>query len=145
MRFLKPRQIPVLGDKKKRNQGFTFAELLAAMVFMAIAIPVILEGIALANKSAVFSERKIEAARLAENIINEMVLLDSWKLGTPQGQIERNRILYRWQMVLNPWQNTEFQLLTVIVYFPVQGQEYSVELSTLVINTEMMTDYTKAQ
>jgi len=142
---LKPRQIPVLGDKKKRNQGFTFAELLAAMVFMAIAIPVILEGIALANKSAVFSERKIEAARLAENIINEMVLLDSWKLGTPQGQIERNRILYRWQMVLNPWQNTEFQLLTVIVYFPVQGQEYSVELSTLVINTEMMTDFTKAQ
>jgi len=64
---------------RKRQGGFTLAELLAAMLFMALVIPVTLNGIAIANRVFTVAERKMIATHLAENKMYEMLLTGTWK------------------------------------------------------------------
>ena len=53
--------------------GFTLAEVLAALVFMAIVIPVALSGLSVASRAGEVSVRKAEAALVAERVLNENV------------------------------------------------------------------------
>ena len=48
------------------------------MVFMAILIPVVMQGLSLANRASVFAERKRMAAFLAHGKLNEIVSTESW-------------------------------------------------------------------
>src|SRR5262245_13838541 len=47
------------------TQAFTLAEVLAAMVFMAILIPVAMEGLSIATRAGEVAARKSEAALVA--------------------------------------------------------------------------------
>lgn len=116
---------------KKNERGFTFAELLAAMLFTALVIPIALEGIHLANRTSVYSERKITATRLAENKLNELVATQTWNQSTQQGQFE-NFAAYRWELITEPWAMDDMTQLTIIVYFPVQSSEFHIQVSTLI-------------
>ena len=51
-------------------QAFTLAEILAALVFMAILIPVAMEGLSVASRVGVTAARKTEAALVAERVLN---------------------------------------------------------------------------
>lgn len=119
--------------------GFTLAEVLAALMFMAIVIPVAVQGVLVASRASVVGQRKAVAVRIAENLINEMIVSGQSQLGARNGLIEEGAAQYRWQSRLDPWsqsaaglQPVSMQMLTVEVSFPVQGQDYSVQLSTLV-------------
>ena len=50
--------------------GFTLAEVLAALLFMAIVIPVAVQGLQIASRAGSVSERKALGARLAESKLN---------------------------------------------------------------------------
>jgi type II secretory pathway pseudopilin PulG len=117
---------------KRSRAGFTLAEVLAALLFMAIVIPVAVQGLRVASLSGVVGQRKAEAARIAERVLNELVVTRQWQSSAQNGIIYEEPVEYRWSMRLEPWNHNILRLLTVQVTYPVQGQEYDVSLSTVV-------------
>lgn len=115
-----------------RRGGFTFAELLAAMVFLAVVVPVALEGYALASRSSVLSQRKTAAVRLAERLIGENAVTGDWRYGIGRGDFAPAWPGYRWELIREPWTESGITALHAVVYFPVQGIERYVRLTTLV-------------
>jgi Tfp pilus assembly protein PilV len=117
--------------------GFTLAEVLAAMLFLAIVIPVAMQGLQIASRAGVVSERKALAARLAESKLNELVVTRQWESSAQKGTIYEGLQSYAWELLSEPWsEDGAMRLLTVQVTVPVQGQDYPVEVSTLVDATQ---------
>jgi type II secretory pathway pseudopilin PulG len=122
---------------KRRNasgtgaEAFTLAEVLAALLFMAIVIPVALQGMRIASRAGVLAERKREAARVAEKILNESIVTTNWNKSAQSGTIMEADREYRWSLRASSWTESAMQLLSVEVQFPVQGQDYTVSMSTL--------------
>jgi Tfp pilus assembly protein PilV len=113
--------------------GFTLAEVLAAMLFLAIVIPVAMQGLQIASRAGVVSERKALGARLAESKLNEMVVTRQWESSAQKGTIYEGLKSYAWELLSEPWsEDGTMRLLTVQVTVPVQGQDYDVQISTLV-------------
>ena len=122
-----------LGLQRARS-AFTLAEVLAALAFMAIVIPVAVEGLRVANLVGQVSLRKAVAMRVAERVLNEMIVTGQTRASTQNGTIQEGFQGYRWSMRTEPWPEDAMRLVTVQVIFPVQGQEYDVNLSTLMDN-----------
>ena len=64
--------------KRRREHGFTFVEILAAMLFLGILMPVVIGALQVSNRAAVVSERSGVAGQLAENKLGELLLGDAW-------------------------------------------------------------------
>jgi hypothetical protein len=116
--------------------AFTLVEVLAALLFMAIVIPVAVQGLQIANRAGQVGLRKTAGAQVAERVLNELVITRQWLSGAPSGVIQDGGVQYRWTSRAMPWnQQNVLRLLTVEVTFPVQGQDYQVRLSTVVDST----------
>lgn len=115
--------------------GFTLAEVLAALVFMAIVIPVALQGLRVASLAGQLGVRRAAAARVAERVLGELVLTGQWQQGVQSGTYAEGYQEYRWECRLDPWLEGSLRVLTVRVTVPVQGQDYEVALSTIVDTT----------
>ncbi len=114
------------------NKGFTLAETLAAMLFMAIVIPVAVQGLTIANRAGVVAERKRVAAQLADRLLTETVLTEDWRNGALEGDFGADRPLYRWVLKTTEWSEDAMRTVSVTVFFKAQEREYSVSLSTVV-------------
>ena len=112
-------------------KAFTLAEVLAALLFMAIVIPVALQAMRVASRAGVLAERKREAARVAEKILNESIVTTNWNKSALSGTVQEADREYRWQLRNESWSESNMRLLSVQVDFPVQGEDYSVKMSTL--------------
>jgi len=117
---------------KRTCAGFTLAEVLAALVFMAIVIPVAVEGLRLASQAGQVAHRKAIALRLAEQVVNEMIITGEWQQNNQRGTIEAGPLDFSWHLQTETWIDGVLRLLTVQVTFSVQGREHDVQLSTLV-------------
>jgi hypothetical protein len=136
--------------------------VLAALLFMAIVIPVAMQGLQLATRAGEVARRKSEATRVAERILNENIVTTNWTQSSQSGTIFEGPREFRWTVRGGPWsQNltnqvpaelsamgqlvggqpqvtataasqTTLNLLSVEVVYSVQNQDYSVRLSTLV-------------
>ena len=119
------------------QSGFTLAEVLAALLFMAIVIPVAVQGLHIASRAGSVSERKALGARLAENKLNELVVTGQWQSAAQKGTIQEGFQSYSWQLQSESWaEDGAMRLLTVHVNVPVQGRDYDVHVSTLVDATQ---------
>jgi len=112
--------------------AFTFVEILAALVFLAILVPAVIEGITLSSRASVLAERSAVAAELAQNKLNELTLSDTWATVGSGGDFGTDWPGYRWESTQSTWDMDTMTLLAVKVYFTVQGHEQSLGLSTLV-------------
>jgi type II secretory pathway pseudopilin PulG len=121
--------------RKIKRAGFTLAEVLAALVFMAIVIPVALEGLSIASRAGEVAARKSEAALVAERMLNESLVTTNWNTGVQSGTLRQGTRDLRWTLRNDIWKQDPNQsvmrLLSVEVAFDAQGREYSVRLSTL--------------
>ena len=111
--------------------AFTLAEVLAAMLFLAIVIPAAIEALHVASLSGEVAVRKGEAARLADRILNESIVMTNWNTGTQNGTITDGPQEFRWTLSSQNWPVDAMQLLTVEVKYAAQGRDFSVKLSTL--------------
>ena len=111
--------------------GFTLIEVLAAMVFLGILMPVVISALLVSNRAAVVAERSTVAVQLGENRLNELLLGNAWSSGETRGEFGDDWPGYRWEMRKATWQTTSMTELTLDVYFQVQGREHDVQLSTL--------------
>lgn len=126
MRFPTP-----TASRRRREAGFTLAEVLAALFFMALVIPVAVETLHVASLAGSTAQRKDEAARIAQAVLNEGVLTGNWSQNS-QGTVQRKSCEYRWYLRNETWRMGSMQIVTAEVVFPVGGPESSVRLSTLV-------------
>lgn len=116
----------------RRNRGFTFAEVLAAMVFLAILLPVVMQGLVLANRASVVSERKRTAVHLGNSLLTELVATEQWSFAGNRGNFGPGNELYEWELLQTGWNLDDMEQLTLIVSYPVQGQVHQINLTTLV-------------
>ncbi len=114
------------------QRGFTFVEVLVAMLFVAIVIPIALQGIALAAKSGNIAERKMTASILAEKKLNEIIITEQWDAGENQGTFGEEWPEYSWQLISESWNVDSMTIITLVASFEVQQRKYSVEISALV-------------
>jgi prepilin-type N-terminal cleavage/methylation domain-containing protein len=131
---MKSSQSPRTEATAGRRSAFTLAEVLAALVLMAIVIPVALEGMSVVSRAAILGQRKVAAMHVAERVLNEQLLL----LG--QGQQVENSASgvetdagtdYPWTLQAEQWPRDSMTLLTVRVTFTVRGSQYEMKTSTL--------------
>lgn len=123
-------------DVSNRTQGgFTLAEVLAALVFMAIVIPVAVQGLSVASKSGQVAVRKSEAQRVAERVLNESIITTNWNKSALSGIAFEGVHQFQWQIRNDPWTQEPMRVLSVQVTFAVQNKPYYVRLSTLVDTT----------
>src|SRR5437667_10812877 len=83
--------------------AFTLAEVLAALVFMAILIPVALEGLSIASRSGEVAARKSEAALVAESILNEHIVTTNWNTSLQNGTVRYGTRDFNSPMRNDPW------------------------------------------
>lgn len=125
--------------RRRRATAFTLAEVLAALVFMSIVIPVALSGLSIASRAGEVAARKAEASLVAERVLNENVITTNWNSTLQNGSIRQGLREFRWTMRNEPWNEDPYQnsmrLLSVEVNYSAQGRDYNVRLSTLIDNS----------
>ena len=132
----KPRQTGCIAH----SAAFTLAEVLAALVFMAIVLPVALEAMHVASRAGTVSERKGEAARVAQRLLAENLVTTNLNQAVQGGTLTEGQREFNWTLHSDPWnqdpnQNVIHQL-TVEVKFKAQNQECAVRMSTLVDSSQ---------
>ncbi len=102
------------------------------MAFMAILVPVLLSAVNVATRASVSAERSTAALQLAENKLNELIVMKTWSSGETNGDFGEDWPNYHWELVTADWpESSDMTELTMVVTYEVQGQERTVELTTL--------------
>ncbi len=112
---------------------------MAALVFMAIVIPVALEALSIASRAGEVAARKGEAALVAERILTENLITTNWDRVVQNGQVRQGIRDFQYSLRNEPWnedpRQSDLRLVSIEVLFQAQGKDYSVKLSTLVDNS----------
>ena len=139
------------------HSAFTLVEVLAALLFLAIAVPAIVGALSVASRTSEVAERSSIAGGLAENKLNEMLVDNAWQSAAQSnGDCGADFPFYHWQMSTQTWAGganttgtgtatpttsstttgttgtSSLTELSVEVFYPVQGSEHSVRLTTVV-------------
>lgn len=115
----------------KARRAFTLAEVLAAMLVMAIVIPVVLQGLSVASRAGTLGTRKAAAMRVAERVLNEQFVTGQLTQAQGGGTVAEGDTTYRWTLESGTWPQDAMTQVTVHVTFTVQGTDYEVSAGTL--------------
>lgn len=110
--------------------GFTLAESLASLAFLAIVIPVAVEGVRTANAVGQVAERKVLAARVADRVLNDLIATRTWN-NASRGVTDEGRYQFEWRSESLPWERLTLREVSLVVTYQVQGREYSTRVSTI--------------
>ena len=116
---------------RRRRDGYTLAETLAALLFLAIVIPAVVEALHVAGRAGTASVRRAVAARIAERILTENTLQTNLIATAQSGTQVEGSVDYQWTLTRENWVLAALPQLTAEVRFLTQGQESSVRLTTL--------------
>ena len=126
----------VKGPRGRSTAGFTLAEVLAALLFMAIVIPAAIEGMHIASLAGTVAQRKGEAARVAQRLLAENLVNTNANQAAQSGTLTEGQRQFNYTMSSDPWNRDPSQnvirQLSVEVKFTALGRDYSVRMSTLV-------------
>lgn len=118
------------------ERAFTFVEVLAALLFLAVVVPTIVSALSLSNRASEVAERGTAAGQLSENKLNEMLVHDAWQTASAtSGDCGADWPNYRWQLTQTAWSTDSASNMTelkVEVFYKLQGVERSVAVNTLV-------------
>ncbi len=89
--------------RRRSAAGFTLAEVLAALLFMAIVIPAAIEGMHIASLAGTVAARKGEAARVAQRLLTESLVTTNWNQSAQSGTVTEGQRQFRWTMRTDPW------------------------------------------
>jgi prepilin-type N-terminal cleavage/methylation domain-containing protein len=115
----------------RRRRGFTLAEVLAALLLMAIIVPVAMHGVQVASRAGILGQRKAAAMRIAERVLNELIVTDGLTQNTANGTVAEGDQSYAWTMQTESWPEDTMNVVTVSVVFNVQGNDYNMSLSSI--------------
>jgi hypothetical protein len=107
------------------------------MLFMAIVVPVMVQGMTVASRAGIAAQRQREAVELADRLLTELVLTDDWRDSDGDGDFGEDWPGYRWVLRDDGWEEDTMREVTVEVLYTVQGRERSVTLTTLTDEAEL--------
>ena len=119
-------------EMRRCLKGFTFIELLATVVLIAVIMPVAMGGISLCTSLAGQSRRQIEAATLAKTKLTELAVGRDWETTNKSGDFGKDWPDYRWTAAVAEWTDPTMRRLDLTVFWQSRNQQRSVTLSTLV-------------
>jgi Tfp pilus assembly protein PilV len=125
--------------------GFTLVEVLAALLFLAIVIPTAVEALHVATLAGEVATRKSAAARVADRILNNSIVMTNWSGSAQSGTTAEGALDFRWTLSSQNWPQDSMQLLTAEVTYSAQGKDYSVKLSTLANSQPLTTPTMNSQ
>ena len=96
-----------------RRHPFAFTEVLAAMVVVALVVPVAMRGISMARQLAGDGVRLELASRLADEKLNELIVTGDWQNGDAEGTFEAESE-YGWALTSDSFGDDEALPLTVL-------------------------------
>ena len=115
------------------------------MLFLAIVIPVAVEVLQVASLSGEVAARKSEAARVADRVLSESLVMANWQ-GRQSGTVSEGILDFRWTVSSHPWSQMPagqsawpLNLVTAEVTYSAEGKDYAVKLSTLASSTTTAT------
>jgi prepilin-type N-terminal cleavage/methylation domain-containing protein len=116
------------------KRGFTLVEILATFVLIAIILPVAMNGISMAAKLASQAKRRVEAATLAQETLNNLMIGGDYEDGNQEGEIAGDNTEYSWRLEVLDWEEEDSmqQLDLSVTWEGSGGGENTVTLSTLV-------------
>jgi len=124
----------------RNNHGFTFIEVLAALVFAAVILPAAMKGISLAANAAATTIHQSEATELAQNLIAEISATATSAFTGSEGTFDEYPA-YRWTAEIQDWTATDsgfgetatnLKGLEVRVFWNARNTEHFVSLTTLI-------------
>jgi prepilin-type N-terminal cleavage/methylation domain-containing protein len=98
-----------------RTSGFTFIELLATVVLIAIIMPVAMRSIGLCTRLGGLSRRQIEAASLAKAKMTELTVTGDWASGNQHGDFGQDWPGYEWRVSVTNWTDATVRQLDLTV------------------------------
>lgn len=138
-----PEQLRRLGRRHRRG-GFTFIEVLATIMLLAIVMPVVMRAVAISTDTARSARARTEAGGLAEAKLAELVATGEWQSGVLGGDFGSDWPGYTWSAEVQDWSasvgndngtdpgNTVNELDMHVTWRTSGGEERTVTLSTLV-------------
>lgn len=117
-------------NRRRSVRGFTLIEVLSTLVFVAIVLPLVMQGISLATNAASLARRNLEAAALAEEKLSELVATQEWSSGSLSGDFGEDWPDYKWTAETVS-RDTELMELTIRVTWESRGDERSVSVTTM--------------
>lgn len=119
------------------SRGFTLLEVLAALLLIAVVLPVIMGAINTSTHVGGLARDRAEAAMLAENRLNEILIDQSWQFGDDTGGFEADTddpaaARYTWELQVQQWQDPSVRRLTMTVRWERRGRPQSITLTTAV-------------
>src|SRR6476659_4672190 len=87
----------------RRASAFTLVEVLMALLFMAIVVPVIVQALGLSARAGEVSQRKAVAMHVAEKVLNETIVAGHWNLGAQKGTEQAGQYAFQWSVRNEPW------------------------------------------
>jgi len=115
----------------RRQRGFTFIELLATVVLIAIIMPVAMQSIGLCTRLGGLSRRQIEAASLATTKMTELIVTGEWENGNQRGNFGDDWPGYEWKASVTNWTDASVRQLELTVLWESMGRQRTVTLTTL--------------
>jgi type II secretory pathway pseudopilin PulG len=107
-------------------------EVLAALLMMSIVVPVTMQAVAVASRAGLMGQRKAAAMRVADRVLNEMVVTGDALSSSTTGSIAEGDAVYVYTLSSESWSEDPLTVVTVAVQFMVQGETYAVSASTLI-------------
>jgi general secretion pathway protein I len=134
---------------RSRARAFTLIEALAALLLVAIVLPVVMKAVSVGTTSASQSRRRTEAVSLAQSKLSELVAGEAWKSGLLSGYFDLtygdSGPEYGWRATVRPWNEPYVQQLELsVTWTGPAGREQFVTLSTLVYEGRPKEDETEA-
>ncbi len=117
--------------RRPDRAGFTLAETMVALLLLSIVVPVAIKAISAASLAGEVAARKGAAARIADRILNQSLVMSNWDSGAQNGTASEGALDFRWTLSSQAWPQDSMQLLTAEVKYQAQGKDYSVKMSTL--------------
>ncbi|MFT3787656.1 MAG: type II secretion system protein [Tepidisphaeraceae bacterium] len=121
-----------------RSCGFTLPEVLAALVFIGIVLPVVMRGVTVALQASGAAKHRVEAAQLAKQKIDEFLIVRDPSTFTAVGDFGDTWPGYAWQSTSLIDSDGLYEI-TVTVTWVEQTNEKSYVMSTLVYPSTVTT------
>ena len=115
----------------RARRAFTLVEVLAALLVMAIVIPVAMQGMSVASRAALAAQRKDAAMRVAERVINELSVTGGLNQTQASGSTTDGDTTFPWTMQSTTWPQDAMTQVTVTVTYTVQAHDYTTSATTL--------------
>lgn len=119
------------------SRGFTLLEVLAALLLLAVVLPVLMGALNTATHVGGLAHDRAEAAMFAENKLNEVLIDQSWQFGDETGDFAEDiddpaAARYTWELHVEQWLDPSVRKLTMTVHWERRGRPQTITLTSAV-------------